>query len=210
MRAVMLEIPMQFLERRRKIGADRKDEVWEGVLHLSPEPTNPHQQLVDDLGLWLGLHLRLKSRLIVMPGINIARPGLEDWRDDYRVPDRVILTPERFREIDRTTHCAGGPNVAIEVRSPNDESYEKLPFYFEVGVEEVWVIDRDTKGAELYARGESGFELKIPEGDGWLASGVTAVRMRSGAGRLILQLGAAEPTRLAIPISEERAGERED
>ena len=32
----------------------------------------------------------------------------------------------------------------IEIASPDDESYAKLPFYREAGVGEVLIIDRDT------------------------------------------------------------------
>jgi hypothetical protein len=40
--------------------------------------------------------------------------------------------------------------VVVEIRSPNDESEDKLPFFAQIGVLEVWIIDRDTKDIDLY------------------------------------------------------------
>ncbi|MHB1469380.1 MAG: hypothetical protein ACYCU0_15425 [Solirubrobacteraceae bacterium] len=33
------------LERRRRLGQDRKDEVWEGVLHVAPAPNSVHADI---------------------------------------------------------------------------------------------------------------------------------------------------------------------
>ncbi len=35
-------------EERRQSGADRYDDVWEGVYTMAPMPTNEHQQIVTD------------------------------------------------------------------------------------------------------------------------------------------------------------------
>ncbi|MGI8413509.1 MAG: hypothetical protein ACR2QA_13710 [Solirubrobacteraceae bacterium] len=40
----------ELLERRRRWGADRRDEVWEGVLHMNPAPSIAHGDLVAQLG----------------------------------------------------------------------------------------------------------------------------------------------------------------
>jgi hypothetical protein len=32
----------ELLERRKRFGQDRKDEVWEGVLHMVPAPSHRH------------------------------------------------------------------------------------------------------------------------------------------------------------------------
>ena len=45
----------------------------------------------------------------------------------------------------------------IEIRSPEDETYDKLPFYAALGTREVVVIDRDTKRTEIYRLAASDF-----------------------------------------------------
>jgi hypothetical protein len=37
------------LSDRRAKGLDRWDEVWEGVLHMTPAPSYEHQRMVDSL-----------------------------------------------------------------------------------------------------------------------------------------------------------------
>ena len=38
MRGVMAEVPEHILEWRKRTGIYQRDEMWEGVLHMSPEP----------------------------------------------------------------------------------------------------------------------------------------------------------------------------
>ena len=45
MRAVMLEVPPRLPEERRRRGADRWDELWDGELHMVPPPGERHQAL---------------------------------------------------------------------------------------------------------------------------------------------------------------------
>jgi hypothetical protein len=44
----------------------------------------------------------------------------------------------------------------VEIRSPGDESFEKLPFFDRIGVGEVLIIDRDTKVVRRWARKADG------------------------------------------------------
>src|ERR1051326_7170449 len=126
MKAVMSPVSPDILELRRKTGADRYDEMWEGVLHMVPVPDRDHQDLQG------GMYVFLKTRWakprgarIYLP-INLASPG--GWPKNYRIPDLLLLTPERFG-IDRYKFFEGAPEVVVEIRSPEDESEEKLPFY---------------------------------------------------------------------------------
>lgn len=38
MRAVWIGVPDRFLEERHRLGHDKQDELWEGVLHMVPPP----------------------------------------------------------------------------------------------------------------------------------------------------------------------------
>jgi hypothetical protein len=42
MQAVWLAVPESFLEERRQLGLDRRDELWDGVLHMPPPPSFVH------------------------------------------------------------------------------------------------------------------------------------------------------------------------
>jgi Uma2 family endonuclease len=45
----------------------------------------------------------------------------------------------------------------VEVRSPDDETYDKFEFYFEHGVEELLITDLVSHEVQWYRRGEREF-----------------------------------------------------
>lgn len=45
MKAVMAPVPPEILALHRRTGADRYDEMWEGVLHMVAAPNREHQDL---------------------------------------------------------------------------------------------------------------------------------------------------------------------
>ncbi len=51
MKAVMPEVPQHVLHERARTGANRWDEMWEGVLHMPPMPNRDHQDLALSLGI---------------------------------------------------------------------------------------------------------------------------------------------------------------
>ncbi len=186
-RLVIVDVPPFIEEWRKRTGADQRDEVWEGVVHMGPSPTEDHHEAVFQLEVWLRRYWAKSCGGRVLGDCNVAPTGLRKWTDNYRVPDLFLIKPERLA-YSRRTHFAGGPNVIVEIRSPGDESYEKLPFYFEIGVEEAWVIDRDSKAPEIFVRGVKAFRKAKANRAGWLVSKVTGVAMRAAKGKLALRL----------------------
>lgn len=147
-------IPTSMVDERRRLGLDKLDEVWEGVLHLVPCPTSPHQlteaRLRDALK-----HIVRSRRLEVLCGIGLYHPAVPG-HDSYRVPDVVVCSTAHMsmRGIE------GVAELVIEIISPNDEGREKLPFYARVGVREVWLLDPAKKTIEVFA----GMTPIAPEG----------------------------------------------
>lgn len=176
MKAVMSSVPEYILAWRKRTGADQRDEMWDGVIHMSPESNRDHQDFEADFEVWLRIHWARPRGNRVYHRINVASPN--KWPTNYRIPDLVLLTPERFC-IDRNEYFEGGPDVVVEIRSPGDESYEKLPFYAEIGVLEVWVIDRDTKEPELFLCRDGRTHRQPPASDGWLVSRATGIEFRA-------------------------------
>lgn len=121
----------EVLERRRRAGLDRLDEVWEGVLHMVPAPTGEHAELVQQLAEILGAPARAAGLVPAMGEFNLG-----DSEHDYRVPDGAVHR-ERPRGVWLSTAA-----LVVEIVSPGDESWEKLPFYAAHGVDEVLLVDR--------------------------------------------------------------------
>jgi Uma2 family endonuclease len=197
MKAVMANVPEHILEWRRRTGADQWDEMWEGVLHMAPSPNRDHQDFEYALEAWLRENWAKPNGCRVYHQINISQPGA--WPNNYRIPDLVLLTPQRFH-IDCNEYFDGGPDVVVEIHSPGDESYDKLPFYAFVGVREVLVIDRDTREPELYKLANGEFQLCESGTDGWVKSIATGIELRVASGdKLEIRIANRDDTQALLP-----------
>ena len=81
----------------------------------------------------------------MISGINVFESD-----KNYRIPDLTFVAAGREDILHEDGVGGEGPDAVIEIRSPHDETYDKLSFYASLGVREVIVIDRDTKRPELY------------------------------------------------------------
>ena len=178
MRAVLVHVTDEELARRRSIGLDRWDEIWEGVLHMTPAPSLEHQRILDRMIAFLEPHLRATGRGVLTSGINVfGEPA------NYRIPDLTFVAAGREHVLHQDGVRGGGPDAVIEIRSPEDETYDKLPFYAALGTREVIVIERDTKRPEIYRLAGSHFVALQQDADGWLPSEALMMRLRAVEGR---------------------------
>ena len=197
MKGVIPDVSEHFLADRRRKGLDRWDEMWNGVLHMPASPTREHQDFCDELIFWLREHWARPFGNRVHREINLTYPG--GWPDDYRIPDVLLVTPDRF-EIDHNVYFEGPPLVVIELHSPGDEAYEKLAFYAELGVPECWIIHRDTRRPQVFVNDGGDYAEQPANDDGWLVSAATGIWMKSRRPKkLVLQYGANVETRAALP-----------
>ncbi|MCA9053301.1 MAG: Uma2 family endonuclease [Planctomycetaceae bacterium] len=142
------DLQRQVIAHRRANGSDRWDEVWDGVYVLMPLPNDELQGLVNRFCTILDLVIGLPGLGLVRPGVNISNRD-DDWTANYRCPDVVVFTNGTAAE-NRETHWLGGPDFAIEVVSPDDQTWDKLPFYESVGTRELLIVDREPWSLELY------------------------------------------------------------
>jgi len=191
---VALPDVMELCKRHRE---DRWDEMWDGVLHMPPPPTIGHQDFEWSLETYLRQRWAPGRKAKVYHQVAVAPAN--GWPNNYRVPDLVLLLPEGLA-IDRQQYLEGGPNVAVEIHSPGDESYEKLPFYAQLGVLEVWIIQRATKEPEIHVLKRGRYKKQVVRADGWLASPGTGIEMRVGRpGKLAVRQADDETSRQELP-----------
>ncbi|NEE00690.1 Uma2 family endonuclease [Phytoactinopolyspora halotolerans] len=149
MRTVLVgELPPEvhdLLERRRALGQDLFDEVWEGEYHMVPAPHGQHGHVDHQLVRILGARADC-ARLRGSGVCNIGEP------DNYRVPDQAY-----FAEGTRPRTFNPTAEVVVEIVSPGDESRDKFGFYFQVGVKEVLIVDPGSRTVEWFARASAGF-----------------------------------------------------
>jgi Uma2 family endonuclease len=174
MRVVMPVAIPELIRFRELTGADRFDEMWEGVLHMAPSPTFHHQTHASRLlSFFVEVWCPVTGGAAVMQ-INVSSP--ERWDQDYRIPDVSVILPDR---VPQGEAMFVQPNVVFEVRSPGDETYEKLPFYAAIGVEAVVVVERDTKAVQVFALSGASFVLAPPSADGWTLIAPIGVELRA-------------------------------
>ena len=117
----------RLLAERRQSGADRRDEVWDGVLHVIPPPGVEHERLAHRLHVLLDPHAS-SANLVVVGTVGI---GTEN---NYRVPDLALLRPGYAPQWNDTAA------LIVEILSPRDDTWEKLPFYAARQVDEVMIV----------------------------------------------------------------------
>ena len=117
------------IERRRRLGQDLLDEVWDGVLHMNPAPSGRHADIAQQLAVLLDQPARRAGLVPMLSIFNLGEPG------NYRVPDGGL---HRQRE-DRVYY----PTAALvaEIVSPDDETWKKLEFYAAHEVDELLIVD---------------------------------------------------------------------
>lgn len=198
MKAVMPRVDDRLLAARSRTGEDRWDEIWDGVLHMPPMPNNIHQLIEGQLETWLRIHWEWPGGGTVYHQVNLASPG--GWPNvNFRVPDLLLASPDQG-PINRVSHFEGPPLVVVEIRSPDDESYEKLPFYAALGVPEAWIIDRDTLRPEIYQLRSGTYLAAAANQDGWILSPATSVELRGTQDeRLNVRIAARPETAAVIP-----------
>jgi Uma2 family endonuclease len=174
MRAAITHISEHQLAARRRTGLDRWDEMWHGELHMPPAPSDEHQRMLDDLIEFLRPLLRTSRRGTLRSGINVFDDPVK--ADNYRIPDLTFVALGREAILAADGVRGGAPDAVIEIRSPGDETYEKLPFFAHLGVREVIVIDRDTKRTEVFRLAGSQYVQLQRDREGWLTSEALDVR----------------------------------
>jgi Uma2 family endonuclease len=187
----------QLKAEREASGADRYDEVWEGITMMAPLPNNEHQEIATRLACILQEIVGWPGLGDVCAGVNLSDRA-EGWEHNYRVPDvAVFLRTGRAENLG--THWRGAADFLVEVISPCDRTREKLDFYSRLGVRELLLVDREPWALELYRDGPSGLE-KVESADlqaGEVRSAVLPLifRLVSARGRPDIEVGHAESGR---------------
>jgi Uma2 family endonuclease len=135
------------LERRCQAGADRLDEVWDGVRHIVPCPSLEHGRIKQSLALLLGPLSRAAGLLPALASFNLGAS-----EHDFRVPDGGLHRPGA------TGVWLSTAALVVEILSPDDESRQKLPFYAAHHVDEVLLVDPDARAVTWLALRDGAYE----------------------------------------------------
>lgn len=151
------------LDQRSRWGADRRDEVWNRVLHMNPPASHEHERLVMLLARLLGPYADAAG-LELTGAVAIGDP------DDYRAPDLALHRPGAAEQWHPTAA------LVVEVVSPNDETWAKLPFYGAHRVDELVILDPQPR--RVHWRALVGGEYRSVEQSQLIDVGPTGVAKR--------------------------------
>ena len=150
-------LEQQFIAERQATGADRYDEVWEGVYMMAPMPNLEHQNIAMGISNILYGLFDAANLGETFAGCNVSSRRV-NWKQDFRCPDVALYLndtdAERFDAF-----WFGGPDFAVEICSPDDRTHDKLVFYAKINTRELLIIDRDPWSLELYRLADEGLQL---------------------------------------------------
>lgn len=173
MRAVLVEAPEHLLEERRRLGLDGRDEMWEGELHMVPPASDGHQRLGTAILLALA-PVAQAAGLVLTYETGLFDPDVPEMTS-YRVPDLVVSA--EGQRTDRGVE--GKAALVVELRSPGDETWDKVPFYARMGVAELLVVDRDDRSLTLLRLADGEELAPVPaDDDGWVRLASLPVALR--------------------------------
>jgi Uma2 family endonuclease len=142
------QVSARLIEQRRALGADKFDEVWEGVYIMAPAPNDEHQDIAGGFTEVLRTIVDRCGLGKTRPGINLASDP-DAWERDYRVPDVTVFLNNSSAVCHGIFWC-GPPDFVVEITSPWDKTREKLNFYNQIGAREVLIVDREPWQLELF------------------------------------------------------------
>jgi len=124
------------VSERARLGVDRHDELWDGLLHMSPWPNPRHGAVDASVMLLIGPRGR-RSGLVPVTGFNVG-----DLSHNYRAPDGGLLRTADLAGSDTSVDSAA---LVWEIVSPGDESWLKFDFYAAHNVAELVIVDPRTR-----------------------------------------------------------------
>jgi Uma2 family endonuclease len=120
---------------------DRRLELDDGILIVSPFAANIHQLVVTRLMRILGE--ACPENLVVLPGV-----GINVSRFQHRIPDVAVVAADSFG----TMYQEEPPALAVEVSSPSTRIYDrsrKKDVYEGFGIPAYWIVEPDRDAPRL-------------------------------------------------------------
>ncbi len=131
-----------------KLPDDKRYELIEGELIMTPSPVPMHQRIVGKL------FFAIKSFLIKNNFGEVFIAPLDVYFDDENVvqPDIIFISNDR-KEIIKDKNIQGAPDLVIEILSEATAYRDliiKKKVYEKYGVKECWIVAPEHKVVEIY------------------------------------------------------------
>ncbi len=150
---------------------DKRYELIDGELYMTPAPTSEHQRIILKISYALNSFiLQKKTGEIFISPIDVVLSF-----EDVVQPDLVFISRSR-KKIITEKNIQGPPDLVIEVLSPSTAERDRVTkkrLYEQYGVEEMWIVNPETKTIEVVGwKGSEFVTLKTYPEKATLVSGV--------------------------------------
>lgn len=137
------EIADDLIKERRARGHDLLDEVREGVYYVVPVGKAEHGRL--QMAVGRALEDRLGGLLVVTGPINLGE------EDNYRIPDAAAIAAD---EYDPDQVWVPRAELVVEIRSVDDDTFDKFNHYARHDVAEIVVVDLKSRTIAFWRKVE--------------------------------------------------------
>jgi Uma2 family endonuclease len=116
---------------------------------VPPLPNDEHRDVQ------LGLAASLRDIFPIL-GLGYVRAGVNisdrdaGWQQNFRGPDVAVFLQSNTHARNRGTRWVGGPDLAVEILSPDEDPYAKLDFYASIRTGSLVVVHREPWKLELF------------------------------------------------------------
>jgi Uma2 family endonuclease len=134
---------------------DRRYEIVDGDLFLTPAPTPYHQRVAKRLGFLLDSHV-LENGL---GEVFIAPCDVVLSRFDVLQPDIFFISGGRASIIGEK-YISDAPDLVVEVLSPSTADRDRVAKskqYARFGVVEMWIVEPGERAIEVFVNSSEGF-----------------------------------------------------
>ncbi len=143
---------------------DKRYELIDGELLLTPSPKTGHQRLEASLGTMMYVFVKDSG----LGEVFFAPFDVYFNETNVVQPDLIFVSSERALIVN-DDNIRGAPDLVVEILSPstaNRDRVLKRALYAEHGVREFWIADTDAKTISVFLLGDAGFELTSIYGEG--------------------------------------------
>jgi Uma2 family endonuclease len=145
-------------ERYLALDDDRRYEILDGELIMTPAPSTLHQQMATELGYQLVGFVKEHNlgRVYYAPTDVVLAPK------QVVQPDLLFVRADRVAEVVGERAIQGTPDLVVEIISPSSthtDHFRKRVLYERFGVPEYWIVDPANRSIEVLTLREEGYEL---------------------------------------------------
>ncbi|MDR0491717.1 MAG: Uma2 family endonuclease [Oscillospiraceae bacterium] len=139
---------------------DKRWELIDGIAYALASPLLAHQSVSSRLLGQLFAFLRDKPCKVFAAPLSVRLNA--DSADDTVLQPDIVVVCDRSK-LDKKG-IVGAPDMVIEILSPSTarrDKFEKLRIYENAGVREYWIVDPDSKTAQVHILRDGVFDFNI-------------------------------------------------